>query len=170
NLLTVTQLQFDEIEAEVDDILDTLDNGYTLYASVGPRQRRTMNRSVFERLWITHDCVVAANLMPGFAHVAQDDLGERLEQEQAIIRTDGIVGLGSAASPTYARAAGDDLMTDEDLDVWLARELDFATVERPYGPLAREETNPDAYRRQGSNDVLLVRPPGLEPGTCRLRV
>lgn len=175
NLLSVSQLQFDGLEAEVDDVLGTLNDGHALYLSFGPRQRRTMNRSVFERLWITELTVVASNLMPGFAHVAQERLDERLTEEEAIIRTSGLTdSSNNHADPsrTYTRASHDEqvLMTDDELETWLARELDFAPIERPFGLLAPEATNPSVFQRQGSNDVLLVRPPGLEPGTCRLRV
>jgi chromosome segregation ATPase len=44
-ILAATQMQFDEISAEIEDILDTLGNGYELYRSAGPAERRTMNRS-----------------------------------------------------------------------------------------------------------------------------
>ena len=163
NLLSVTQLQFDDIEAEVDDILGTLDNGHALYLSFGPRQRRTMNRSVFERLWITPGEVVAANLMPGFAHAAQDHLDERLADEEAIIRSAGLNNFGAGQtdiSPVYNRASSQDQapMSDEELEAWLARELDFAPIERPFGQLSPEAANPGAFQRQGSNDVLLVPP------------
>jgi len=165
-ILGATQLQFDEIEAEVDDILNNLGNGYSLYRSLGQRDRRTMNRSVFERLWITEDGVLAANLTPGYAHVVQDDLGERLDHEAKAIQAGHVTvrptltntKKNSRDTTTYHRATTTDAkpLTDQQLDDWLSRELVFSGTERPYGQLPAETRNPDAFRRQGSNEILMV--------------
>ena len=170
-MLAATQLQFDEIEAEVAEILDTLGNGHALYLSLGHRDRRTMNRSVFERLWISEDRVVGANLAPGYAHVAQDDLELRLARETKLIQQGAVSSLVSGNASAEAREYGYERparvdksgVSDEELEAWLALELGFSGAERPYGLLAQERTNPGAFRRQGSNEFLLVGVRGLEP-------
>jgi hypothetical protein len=130
-----------------------------LYLSVGARERRSMNRSVFERLWITEEQVVGANLAPGYAHIAQDDLELRLAREARLILSgaaaDRLAITGAPATDaeseerTYQRqpSAIQPLLSDQELGEWLALELDFSTVERPSGPLPQERTNPSVFRR-----------------------
>ena len=60
-------------------------------------------------------------------------------------------------------------VSDEEFEMWLAMELGFAPLERPFGKLPGEVTNPAAFQRQGSNSVLLVGMPGFEPGASASR-
>jgi site-specific DNA recombinase len=180
-VLAATQLQFEEVEAEVEEILGTLGNGHALYLSVGARERRSMNRSVFERLWITEEQVVGANLAPGYAHVAQDDLELRLAREARLVLSGAAADLLTATEHsadrerealTYERSAAviEPTLSDRDLEDWLALELDFSAIERPSGLLPQERTNPSVFGRQGSNEILLVGMPGFEPGTSASRI
>lgn len=105
-IVSVTQMQFDELTEEVHTILDTLGNGYELYRSAGPVERLTMKRSVFERLWITPTGIVGGNVAPGFAHAAQDDLELRLQREARARRSSGEGShVGPPRGRTYKRSA-----------------------------------------------------------------
>src|SRR5262249_23636099 len=138
-------------------------NGYALYLSLGLRERRSLNRSVFERLWIRDDLLVGANLAPGYAHVVQDDLELRLAREARLIQRGAVPQLVADQPAShvddhqYERAgAAEPWATDEEWQAWMDEHLAFASVERPYGALPGERTNLDAFRRQGSSEVLLV--------------
>ena len=115
-----------------------------------------------------------ANLAPGYAHVAQEDLELRLAREAKLIQS-GTAAIGKLPLPTdregYERQLADPELSfsDEELEALLTQGLKFSAVERPNGPLGRERTNLGAFRRQGSNELLLVGMPGFEPGTSASR-
>ena len=91
--LAMTQLQFADVEAEVDDILSNFGNGYAMYRGLGLRDRRTLNRAAFERLWTTESGIVAANMAAGYAHLVRTDLVERLSLETKAIQAGRITEL-----------------------------------------------------------------------------
>ncbi|MCU1387843.1 MAG: recombinase family protein [Ilumatobacteraceae bacterium] len=161
-LLAVTQLQYEDIESEVESLIAEIGNGHRLYLEASSTQRRTMNRSVFERIWITKDGVVAANLSPGFAHIGQPDLDDILAGEFDVIARQHDVETGGAR---YQRRGPSTSVVDSALDALIASELGFSEMERPYGRLPAEMKNPVAFQRQGSNKVLLVGLTGFEPAT-----
>jgi hypothetical protein len=68
-------------------VLDTLANARALYVSLGPTERRTLNQAVFERLWVTANAAVGANLAPCLSHLGQADLELQLKREAKLIQT-----------------------------------------------------------------------------------
>ncbi len=154
----VASIQVDSLTKAVDEVVGTLADGHKLYMAADAPQRRTMNRAVFERIWVDPGSVLGCNLSPGFAHISQHNLDDLLALEAEAIQSGHI----DVESGTYERALTDSSIGDQ-VEGWLAESLAFSPSERPFGPLPAETTNPAAFRRQGSNSVLLAARTGFEP-------
>ena len=133
--------QLDDIDAIAAHALTLVTDAQAIYANISDRGRRLMNQAIFEHIWIDEDMVAGADITEPVRDLMADDLAARL------------AGDGGQGGPvTYHRRGFRPL----------------SKRERPFGELVWETENPGHRRDRGSNESIVVGPPGFEPGTSSL--
>jgi len=149
--LAALTMEFEAIQRTLDAALARVDRCDEVYVAGSPQVRRELCFGLFNRLYLTIDGVVGADLASPFAEILDPELEAQVEAGRAAIE-DGRLGDLLGASGKVAPANGDH-------GPWRAASM----IERPQGLLSWENKEPRPKEAGVSNVNLLVGEGGLEP-------
>jgi hypothetical protein len=82
-ILAACAAEYDQIALALDAALKMVVNCHEAYVSAKPVGKRQLNQAIFDKLYVTPDGIVAADLAEPFAQLLTTDLDQRLEAERA---------------------------------------------------------------------------------------
>jgi site-specific DNA recombinase len=152
-----------------------LANAQAYYLNAPDQERRQLNQSMFDYVYIHDDDVVGTDLTEPYARLLSDSLESDLASERKRVQTThvrtGALHLVALSAPGASR--GDDsglrdLVSRALRSTPQDRVRAFLKVERPRGGLPWEKKNPGPIKVRGSNEYFLVAGAGFEPTTSGL--
>ncbi|PZE75444.1 hypothetical protein DEI82_08360 [Curtobacterium sp. MCBD17_019] len=141
------------------------------YTNASEIDRRDLNQSVFDRLYIQDDEVVGSDIADPYRRLLSESLELDLARDRKRVLSGNVrtkdlqKGQGWTPIPTEV-----DPTTGQTTvrNASVARLSDFLTVERPSGHFPWERKNLGPVKDRGSNDYFLVAGAGFEPTTSGL--
>lgn len=152
--------EYETMLANLDTALALLADPYGAYLKSNDDQRRVLNQTLAEKLFLIDDRIVGADLAAPYVQLLDDNLEDRIAREQAAVEDATVVA--TASDPvSYEVLSGTEV--DETARALLAQ-IDWNRKERPLGALPVDLKNPRAYlRHRCSNKTLLAEGGGFEP-------
>ncbi|MFJ4220711.1 recombinase family protein [Curtobacterium luteum] len=164
--------------ADQDLILEKLDYLFALladasryYANAPDTNRRDLNHSVFDRLYIDDDEVTGSDVTEPFRRLLSDSLEldlarDRKRMQTPVVRTNDLrnrqrsydlpTEVGTGTTEKFVQTATDGVL------------VQYLALERPRGRFPWERKNLGPLKDRGSNDYFLVAGAGFEPTTSGL--
>ncbi len=165
----------DQITKALDYCCSLLADAQQHYLQANEQQRRELNQSTFEHVYISDDEVVGSDLKPVFQRLLSDSLSTELASERSGEKTRNVRTSDLYVVPDVDETAHrGELALSADLPSRARRTSPWERLganlrlERPWGALPWERKNPGPVKDRGSNVSTLVAGTGFEPVTSGL--
>ena len=165
----------DKITKALDYCCSLLADAQQHYLQANEQQRRDLNQSTFEHVYISDDEVVGSDLRPVFQRLLSDSLSTELASERSGDQTRNVRTSDLYVVPDVGESAHrGELALGADLPSRARRPSPWERLganlrlERPWGALPWERKNPGPVKDRGSNVSTLVAGAGFEPATSGL--
>ena len=149
------ETEFEVAKANLETCAKKLRDVTATYRDAGEKARRSLNQALFEKLFVTEEGIVGADLAQPYSQLLDPDLSALVgEQERKSVGE--LLAMDDDTDLRYDKPGETNEVADD--------AVTLHPLERPGGVLAVDKKNPDTYcRRRGSNVSLLAERGGFEP-------